>query len=155
MTFCVWLLALSIMFSRFIHVVTWTRTSFLFFLKFFWPHCTACGIFPDQGSNPCRVPCIGRWILNHCTTREAPPQKLLNLQKSCKNSPKDTPISTEIHQFLTFCHVFFFYIYVCVFFFFWAIWELIADITIYHPYKNLNTELPYDPAIPLLGIYPK
>ena len=21
-----------------------------------------CGIFPDQGSNPC----IGRWILNHC-----------------------------------------------------------------------------------------
>ena len=22
-------------------------------------------------------------------------------------------------------------------------------------FKNLNTELPYDPAIPLLGIYPK
>ena len=31
---------------------------------------TACGIFPDQGSNPC--PCIGRRILNHCATREAP-----------------------------------------------------------------------------------
>ena len=30
----------------------------------------ACGIFPDQGSNPC--PCIGRQILNHCATREAP-----------------------------------------------------------------------------------
>ena len=30
----------------------------------------ACGIFPYQGSNP--VPCTGRWILNHCTTREAP-----------------------------------------------------------------------------------
>ena len=30
----------------------------------------ACGIFPDQGSNP--VPCIGRRILNHCATREAP-----------------------------------------------------------------------------------
>ena len=29
----------------------------------------ACGIFPDQGSNPC--PCIGRQILNHCATREA------------------------------------------------------------------------------------
>ena len=28
----------------------------------------ACGIFPDQGSN--RVPCINRWIFNHCTTRE-------------------------------------------------------------------------------------
>ena len=28
----------------------------------------ACGIFLDQGSN---VPCIGRWILSHWTTREA------------------------------------------------------------------------------------
>ena len=35
------------------------------------PSCsTACGIFPDQGLNPC--PCIGRQILNHCATREAP-----------------------------------------------------------------------------------
>ena len=31
---------------------------------------TVCGIFPDQGSNPC--PCFGRWILNHWTTREVP-----------------------------------------------------------------------------------
>ena len=31
-----------------------------------WP--MASGIFLDQGSNP--VPCIGRWILNHWTTRE-------------------------------------------------------------------------------------
>ena len=31
---------------------------------------TVHGIFPDQGSN--RVPCIGRWILNHWTTREVP-----------------------------------------------------------------------------------
>ena len=30
----------------------------------------ACGIFPDQGLNPC--PCVGRRILNHCTTREVP-----------------------------------------------------------------------------------
>ena len=29
----------------------------------------ACGIFPDQGSNPC--PRIGRQILNHCAPREA------------------------------------------------------------------------------------
>ena len=29
----------------------------------------ACGIFPEQGWN--HVPCIGRWILNHCATREA------------------------------------------------------------------------------------
>ena len=29
----------------------------------------ACGILPDQVSNPC--PCIGRQILNHCATREA------------------------------------------------------------------------------------
>ena len=35
------------------------------------PSCSvACGIFPDQGSRT-RVPCIGRRILNHCTTREA------------------------------------------------------------------------------------
>ena len=30
----------------------------------------ACGIFPDQGSN--LIPFIGRWILNHWTTREVP-----------------------------------------------------------------------------------
>ena len=30
-----------------------------------------CGIFPDQGSN--HVPCIGRQILKHWTTREVPP----------------------------------------------------------------------------------
>ena len=30
----------------------------------------AYGILPDQGSNP--WPCIGRQILNHCATREAP-----------------------------------------------------------------------------------
>ena len=30
----------------------------------------ACGIFPDQGSNPC--PCIDRRILDHCANREAP-----------------------------------------------------------------------------------
>ena len=29
----------------------------------------ACGIFPDQGSNPC--PCIGRQILYHFTIRKA------------------------------------------------------------------------------------
>ena len=35
------------------------------------PSCSAaCGIFPDQART--RVPCIGRQILNHCTTREAP-----------------------------------------------------------------------------------
>ena len=35
------------------------------------PSCSAaCGILPDQGST--RVPCIGRQILNHCATREAP-----------------------------------------------------------------------------------
>ena len=28
----------------------------------------ACGIFRHQGSNPC--PCIGKWSLNHWTTRE-------------------------------------------------------------------------------------
>ena len=30
----------------------------------------ACEIFLDQGLN--RVPCTGRRILNHCTTREVP-----------------------------------------------------------------------------------
>ena len=34
-----------------------------------WLSCSAaCGVFPDQGSNPC--PCTDRQILNHCTTRE-------------------------------------------------------------------------------------
>ena len=32
--------------------------------------CPACGIFLDQGLNSC--PLIGRWILNHWTTREVP-----------------------------------------------------------------------------------
>ena len=32
-------------------------------------HRLSCGIFPDQGSNPC--PCIGRWIPYHGATREA------------------------------------------------------------------------------------
>ena len=31
-------------------------------------HSTACGIFLDQGST--RVPCIGKWITIHCTTRK-------------------------------------------------------------------------------------
>ena len=35
-----------------------------------WASCSAaCGIFPDQGLT--HVPCIGRQILNHCTSREA------------------------------------------------------------------------------------
>ena len=34
------------------------------------PSCSAaCGIFQTRART--RVPCIGRWILNHCTTREA------------------------------------------------------------------------------------
>ena len=34
------------------------------------PSCSAaCGIFPDQGSNPC--PRTSRQTLNHCATREA------------------------------------------------------------------------------------
>ena len=35
---------------------------------------TACGIFPDQGCNPCPLNC--RWILNHWFTREVPPELL-------------------------------------------------------------------------------
>ena len=33
--------------------------------------CAACGIFPDQGSNP--VLCVGRRILYHWAARETPP----------------------------------------------------------------------------------
>ena len=29
----------------------------------------ACGVLPEQGSNPC--PCIARWIIGHCTIKEA------------------------------------------------------------------------------------
>ena len=35
---------------------------------------TACGIFPDQGWNPCPLNC--RWILNHWLTREVHPELL-------------------------------------------------------------------------------
>ena len=35
----------------------------------------AYGIFLDQGWNLC--PCIGRWILNHWTTREVPGHRFL------------------------------------------------------------------------------
>ena len=54
------------------------------------PSCSAaCGILPDQGSNPCSLHwqadsqplrhqgSPGRWILNHRTTREAPPSFIL------------------------------------------------------------------------------
>ena len=40
----------------------------------------ACGIFLVQGSNPC--PCIGRQILNHCTTREVPPFIFIEIQST-------------------------------------------------------------------------
>ena len=33
-------------------------------------HLVVCGIFPDQDQT--QVPCIGRWIFNTWTTREAP-----------------------------------------------------------------------------------
>ena len=33
----------------------------------------ACGIFPDRART--RIPCIGRWTLNHCATREALPMR--------------------------------------------------------------------------------
>ena len=37
-----------------------------------WLGCfMVCGVFPNQESNPC--PCIGKWILNHWTTREVLP----------------------------------------------------------------------------------
>ena len=46
------------------------------------PSCSAaCGIFPDQGSNLCH--CIGRQILNHCATREAPHSLLRSTQFKC------------------------------------------------------------------------
>ena len=32
----------------------------------------------------------------------------------------------------------------------WPLWK-----TIWQFLKKLNTELPYDPAIPLIGVYPK
>ena len=36
----------------------------------------ACEVFLHQGSNPCHVACIGRWILIHCDTSEVPKQFL-------------------------------------------------------------------------------
>ena len=38
----------------------------------------ACGIFGTRARTP--VPCVGRWILNHCATRDVPDVQLLNFQ---------------------------------------------------------------------------
>ena len=53
------------------------------------PSCSAaCGIFPDQGSNPC--PCIGRRILNHCVTREAPAATLIPYNPFPSQQPEES-----------------------------------------------------------------
>ena len=56
-----------ISFSCVLHKIFYACSSVCFVL-FFWPCHVACGIFPDQGSNPHPLP----WqvILNHCTIRE-------------------------------------------------------------------------------------
>ena len=41
-------------------------------------HALLQGIFPTQGLNPhLSVPCIGRWILYHCSTWESPQTTLI------------------------------------------------------------------------------
>jgi hypothetical protein len=39
----------------------------------------------------------------------------------------------------------------------WCEYKLVQPLwkTTWRPFKNVNIDLPYDPAIPLLGIYPK
>ena len=49
-----------------------------------WPPAQLLRDPPGPGLEP-RVPCIGRWILNHCTTREAPIQFVLNHERSLHN----------------------------------------------------------------------
>ena len=57
----------------------------------------ACGIFPNRART--HVPCIGRQILNHCTTREAPIMGFLyHVTSLC---PGLTPWSSE--ALITFC----------------------------------------------------
>ena len=63
------------------------------------PSCSvACGIFPDQGSNPCP---IGRQILNHCATREA-----LHYLLKKVDVKFNLHIKTEIVQYVKLCFTF-------------------------------------------------
>ena len=61
--------------------------------------------FSSQGSNP--HPCVGRWILNHCTTREVPSstsyeyiplfQSFVNLLHPPQGSSLPLPIQLELN----------------------------------------------------------
>ena len=64
-----WLLLLRNIGSR-VHGLQqlWHRASVVVVHRFSFS--MACGILPDQGSNP--IPCTGRQILIHCDTREVP-----------------------------------------------------------------------------------
>ena len=80
---------------------------------------TACGIFPDQGSNPCPLHWQadsqplrhqgrpGRWILNRCTTREVP----LNSFKDCYLFPVNDSFSS--YRLLTLCQLLLFHFLIC------------------------------------------
>ena len=46
----------------------------------------ACGIFPDQGSNPCPH-CVGMQILSHWATREVLRPTILTSKSSCPPLP--------------------------------------------------------------------
>ena len=73
----------------------------LLFIVVFRLSCSAaCEIFLDQGSNP-RPPCIGRWILIHCTTREVP-QWHSGLQVLC-DSQQVKELSPKCPKALTMC----------------------------------------------------
>ena len=60
----------------------------------------ACGIFPTRDQT--HVPCIGRWTLNHWTTREAPsPSFLTKKDRYRKNfilSHKITNLSSKVWE---------------------------------------------------------
>ena len=52
---------------------------------------SACGIFPDQGSNPCPLHC--RWIIIHCTIREVP---YILFYVCCASSRTHIPQNTRV-----------------------------------------------------------
>ena len=63
-----------------------------FFIFFFWPHRTTCGILIPQTRNQTCAPCIGKQIFNCWTTGEVPIISdihfllLTNLLGNCVNS---------------------------------------------------------------------
>ena len=72
MILCDWLLSLSIMFSRLLHIVVCISIPFLSFFFSPWPQCVACGILVPQPRIEPATPEVEVQSVNHWTAREVP-----------------------------------------------------------------------------------